>query len=163
MTNVKVTGLSETELKRVAIKLDKFRIKVEFYSERTSLVSDYQMSGQVIFVPIVGEGRANTSMHQLTTTHELKGEYFTKSDGETFINVTDYKVKFKPKLVTLLFTNLFNGDKLLGDTVNQFLNENWKSIFSEVVGPYEKFFADKFKDLANNVFQNIPTKRIFLD
>lgn len=113
---------------------------------------------------LAGEGQANISMHELTSIHELKGEYFAKpEDGETYINVTDYRIKFKPKRVTFQFENLFQGDKVLGQTMNQFMNENWKAVFNGLAPDYEKFFGAKFKDVANNVFNNVPMKMIFLE
>lgn len=32
----------------------------------------------------------------------------------------------------MLLENLFNGDKLLGDTTNRFLNENWSDVINEL-------------------------------
>lgn len=139
-------------------------MKSEIYSERLDFVGNYEMSGKIIHLPITGKGSANISMHQLTSIHEVFGDYYTKpEDGETYINVTDYKIIFKPKYVSFYFENLFNGDKVLGETMNQFMNQNWKAVFNELVPEYVKFFGAKFKNLANNVFEKIPMKMIFLD
>lgn len=151
-------------MQRVQIKFDKFKMKSKIYSDRLDFVGNYVMDGQIIQFPITGAGRANISMHQVSTTHEVFGDYFTKpEDGETYINVTDYKIKFEPKFVTFKFENLFNGDKILGETMNQFMNENWKAVFNGLVPEYARFFGAKFKDLSNNVFQKVPMKKIFLD
>jgi Haemolymph juvenile hormone binding protein (JHBP) len=88
------------------------------------------MNGQILVLPIRGEGFANVSMNELTTRHELKGDYFTGKDNNTYINITEYKIKFKPKWVIYRFDNLFNGDKLLGQTMNKFMNDNWEGNFS---------------------------------
>jgi Haemolymph juvenile hormone binding protein (JHBP) len=123
--DVKIHGLSTSKLNRTSINLDKFKIKSDIYTERLEMVGNYDMKGQVVFLPLEGRGKANISMHKLTSRHELFGEYYTKPDGETYINITDYKIKFKPKRVVFSFENLFNGDKNLGRTMNKFMNDNW--------------------------------------
>lgn len=59
------------------------------------------------------------------------------------------------------FSNLFNGNKELGDNMNLFLNENWSDIFMEVKLSIEKAFVKVVKDYINNVFENIPYNSLF--
>lgn len=163
-TDLKIFGLSSSKLNRTAIKFgNQFRLKSEIYTDRMDFAGNYEMKGQILVLPIEGHGKANVSMLQSSTRHELIGEYITKDDGEIYINITDYKISFKPKKVLFKFENLFNGDKTLGDTMNRFMNQNWKAVFDGLVPEYEKFFGEKFKSIANNVFGNIPMKEIFLD
>jgi hypothetical protein len=112
-------------------------------------------------LPITGEGFANISMHQLTARHELRGEYFKKADGETYMRGTEYKLKFKPKYVTYRFDNLFNGDKTLGTTMNKFMNENWEVVFSALIPGYEIAFGKKFRDVSNILFRQVPFELAF--
>jgi Haemolymph juvenile hormone binding protein (JHBP) len=161
--DVKIFGLASSKLNRTAIKFDKFRLKSEIYTERLDFAGNYEMNGMIIFLPIEGRGKANISMHQLSSRHELFGDYFTKPDGETYINITDYKITFKPKRVTFKFENLFNGDKILGEEMNKFMNQQWKAVFNGLVPEYSRFFGQKFQSIANNVFGNIPMKEIFLE
>lgn len=162
--NVEISGFSASKLKRTAIKFDKFALKSELFTDRLDFVGDYEMDGQIIFLPIRGEGRANISMHQMTSKHELKGEYVVNpKDGETYMNVTSYKIKLKPKWVTFDFQNLFNGDRILGQTMNDFMNQNWKAVFEGLASEYEKFFNARYTTLSKKVFDRIPMKKIFLD
>jgi hypothetical protein len=138
-------------------------MKSDIYSERLDFVADYEMEGQIMFFPVVGQGKMNVSMHQLTSRHELIGSKYEKADGETYINITDYKINFKPKKVTYYFGNLFNGDKMLGQNMNMIMNQNWKAVFTGLVPEYEKFFGERFQKIANDVFGNVPMKEIFLD
>lgn len=137
-------------------------MRTETLTKRLELLGDYKIKGQII-LPINGEGKANITMYDVTSTQDFKGEYYTKPDGETYLNVTEYKIKFKPKKATFYFDNLFNGDKELGRTMNQFLNQNWKAVFAGLMPEYEKFFASKFKEVSNSFFDKVPLNRIFLD
>ena len=160
---MKIFGLASSTLNRTKINLDDFHSKSDIYTERLDFIADYDMKGQIMYFPVEGRGKANISMQQLTSRHEFFGSYFTKPDGETYINITDYKISFKPKKVSFSFENLFNGDKNLGETMNRFMNQNWKPVFNGLVPEFEKFFGEKFKSIVNNVFGNVPMKQIFLD
>ena len=125
-------------------------------------VGDYVMDGRILLLPITGQGKSNVTLVDLTTRHELTGEPVVK-DGETYMRIKKYKVKFEPKLVKLYFENLFNGDKRLGDAMNSFMNDNWEIIFQELKGAYEDTFGYVFKEITNKLFTKVPMNRIFLD
>ncbi|CAO1381475.1 unnamed protein product [Diamesa hyperborea] len=155
--------LTDSVVQRTAVKFDKFAMKTDAYTPRMDFVGDYKMEGKILVLPITGNGKANVSMHQLTTRHELRGDTFTKDDGNVYLNITSYKIKFTPKYVTFFFGNLFNGDKLLGDTMNNFMNQNWQPVFEGLIPGYELHFGNKFREIANLLFHKIPMKLIFLD
>lgn len=60
------------------------------------------------------------------------------------------------------FTNLFNGNKDLGDNMNRFLNDNWKDIFGELRVPIQNSFAEVVKNTMNSVFMQTPYKKLFV-
>jgi hypothetical protein len=162
--NVKIFGLSSSILNRTRLNLDDdFKLKSEIYTDRLDFTADYDMEGQIMFFPVSGHGKMNCSMQQLVTRHELLGSKFMKADGKTYIRITDYKINFKPKKVSYKFDNLFHGDKVLGQNTNKFMNDNWKIVFNGLIPEYESFFGEKFKKIANDVFENVPLNQIFLD
>lgn len=160
--NSRIHGLSTSVVVKTAAKFKKFIMKSDAYTERLDFVGSYKMSGQILVLPIVGEGFANVSMNQLTTRHEIFGEYYKGSDENTYVNITNYIIKFKPKWVKFRFDNLFNGDKVLGDTMNNFMNNNWEVVFQGLIPGYELKFGEKFKSVANILFSQVPFDLIFL-
>lgn len=64
--------------------------------------------------------------------------------------------------VNIHFEGLFNGNKELGDTTNQFFNENWKDILKEIRPSISDAFNSVFVALINNVFGNIPYDDLFI-
>lgn len=60
------------------------------------------------------------------------------------------------------FTNLFDGQKDLGDNMNLFLNANWQLLLDELNAPISKSFAQVFKDAANSFFEKTPYDNLFL-
>lgn len=160
--NAEIHGLSTSFVNRTATKFKKFAMKSDTYTDRLDFVGQYTMNGQILVLPITGEGFANVSMHELTTRHELRGDYYTGKDNNTYVNITSYKIKFTPKWVGFRFDNLFNGDKLLGETMNNFMNSNWEPVFYGMIPGYEDEFGKKFKSVANILFRQVPFDLIFL-
>lgn len=59
------------------------------------------------------------------------------------------------------YTNLFNGNKALGDNMNLFLNENWSDILSELKAPIIDAFGNLFLLIIKNVFDNFEYSELF--
>lgn len=58
-------------------------------------------------------------------------------------------------------SNLYNGDKLLGDNTNLFLNENWRDIFNEIKKSVFSAFAQIGENVITNVFSKVPYDELF--
>ncbi|GBP20736.1 Protein takeout [Eumeta japonica] len=142
--------------------LKRFRLRTDSLTPKMEFVGDYVMSGRILVLPIQGKGVANITMVNLVVKHDLIGEKVEK-DGQVFMHLKDYKVKFIPQRVVMHFTNLFNGDERLGKQMNSFLNENWELVFNELKQSYEDSLSSVFKDVSNRIFDNVPMNKIFLE
>lgn len=60
------------------------------------------------------------------------------------------------------FENLFNGDKLLSDTTNKFLNDNWMEILTELKPVLTKTIASIYKAIAEPIFSKFAYSDLFL-
>lgn len=49
------------------------------------------------------------------------------------------------------FDNLFNGNKQLGESLNQMINENWKILWSDMESQVNEAVAGVVKRLLTNV------------
>lgn len=68
---------------------------------------------------------------------------------------------FKTRRMYFRLANLFNGDRLLGDTTNRFLNENWRDVYSELRPAVSKSIADMNKSVVKPVFDKIPFAELY--
>ncbi|KAG5683805.1 hypothetical protein PVAND_013069 [Polypedilum vanderplanki] len=160
--NAELQGLADSKIHKTTTRFkNKFGLKSESFTKKLDFVGQYSMTGQILILPIRGEGFMNISLNELTTKHELTGDFYKGSDGQSYINITNYRVKLLPKLVIFRFDNLFNGDKTLGTTMNNLLNDNWEIVFESLIPGYEKNFGDKFKEIANRLFSQVPFELIF--
>lgn len=158
--NILLTGISETRLLSYSPDLDNYVLRTEGITPLVNFAGDYTMTGRILLLPITGHGKANISMVDLKTVHELIGEP-VKKKGEVYLRLKEYNVKLIPKRVYLHFGNLFNGDRLLGQQMNRFMNENWELIFNELKGGYEDTLSYVFREVTNKLFTKVPMDRIF--
>lgn len=158
--NANVTGLSLPKVVRVATKFDKkFGLKAEVKGN-LKVYGDYTMSGQIVVLPIKGDGKANMTLTEITTLVDLRGDFFDKN-GQTYINITKFTLKLTPKYAKYYFENIFNGDPVLSETINNFMNDNSELVSNTLLPGYSEKLGEKFIVVANQIFHNVPVKMIF--
>ncbi|RVE44080.1 hypothetical protein evm_011273 [Chilo suppressalis] len=160
--NIKLHGLTDTILTTYKADLNHYRLRTDSLTPKMEFIADYIMKGRILVLPIQGKGIANITMLNLVVKHDLIGEPVTR-DGQTYMHIREYRVKFIPKKVLLYFSNLFNGDKRLGDQMNIFLNENSDLVFNELKESYENSLSSVFQDVTNKIFDKVPMNKIFLE
>ncbi|XP_017763070.1 PREDICTED: protein takeout-like [Eufriesea mexicana] len=159
--NIKIHGLTkDLKVKSYHIDWDKCLISSDTFSPQVDFVADYKLDGKVLLLPIRGSGRSNITLYNLNSHNEIRCEKIQKN-GETYLRTKKYVVKFDPGRVNLVFDNLFEGDKILGEQMNRFINENSDLIFKELQGPYEETFGLIFAKVSNDVFSRVPMNKMF--
>ncbi|XP_023941992.1 protein takeout [Bicyclus anynana] len=157
---IKIHGLTDSILTSYKADLKHYRLRTDSITPKMEFIADYVMKGRILVLPIQGKGVANITMVNLVVKHDLIGEPVVR-DGQTYMHIKDYRVKFVPDKVHLHFSNLFNGDKRLGDQMNIFLNENSDLVFNELKESYEKSLSSVFQDVTNKIFDKVPMNKIF--
>ncbi|XP_054726281.1 protein takeout-like [Anastrepha obliqua] len=163
-TNNDVTGFSEIKMNNVKGFGKELTTKHDLYvtAPVLSLIGDYSIKGRVLVLPITGTGTSNITMVNVKIHIQFTGAPMQKSDG-IYMNVKDVRLRVDPSRMIFNFDNLFNGDKVLGDTMNNFLNENWKDIYEEVRATFANAFAQIFSALIHKVFSKYPYEKYFLE
>ncbi|KAH8283812.1 hypothetical protein KR054_002499, partial [Drosophila jambulina] len=128
---------------------------IKMVGKSMSLVGPYSVKGKVLILPVSGSGHTNNK-----AIIRFSGQPLEK-DGETYLDVTDVKLTLKPGSISFLFTNLFNGDKALADSVNAFVNENSEVIYQEASASIDQAFQQLFLDLIKGVFAHRPYAKLF--
>lgn len=77
-------------------------------------------------------------------------------DGKDYIEVQRTKLNLVPKKIFFSLENLFNGDKILGDTMNKFINENSHEIFNELKPSIVEGIGAIITSVANGPFSKHP-------
>lgn len=125
------------------------------------LKGDYKINGRVLVLPIQGDGKATLVFDNFDIAVKLKPKIIVKK-GKEYIQTDYFKLDFDTENMQIQLTNLFNGDKALGDNMNLFLNENWKDILKELKPAISYAIEEIIKSIVNRIFNKVPYYELFL-
>ncbi|XP_045769709.1 circadian clock-controlled protein daywake-like isoform X4 [Maniola jurtina] len=151
-----VTGLAGFRINSYKIQPDKGKAALDFTANVT-LKAHYNMDGQVLILPIRGNGDAKIKITNLNIL--IKYAYETV-DGHWI--VTDHKDSYKMDRAQFKFTNLFNGNKDLADTTLRFLNDNWSIIMQEIAPPAIDQVLVNCVEEVKKLFKGVPADELLL-
>lgn len=98
----------------------------------------------------------------------MNPDFILRFDGKTIerknkmhLKAENTKLSFSITKLIFKLGNLYNGDKVLGDATNLFLNENWSDVFNEINKSVFEAFAKIVENVLNNIFQKVPYDDLF--
>uniref|UniRef100_A0A1B0CZX5 Uncharacterized protein n=2 Tax=Phlebotomus papatasi TaxID=29031 RepID=A0A1B0CZX5_PHLPP len=163
--NVTLHGLKDIAIKKITGFPKDFegsKNEVEFIAPIIQLVGQYSINGKVLILPIQGNGQSNFTLENVKIRVRFTGKKVTKNQKDYF-QTDDTKITMTTTKLWLNFDNLYNGDKLLGETTNAFLNENWMDIFNELKPDISKSYASAIQTIINNIFAKLPYREYFIE
>lgn len=159
--NVDLTGLSRSTVKKATgFTENPTKMELAVLVPVATLVGGYKINGKVLILPIQGEGRSNMTMENCHIQLKWTGKLVEKS-GKQFYQLDKLKATFDTTRFYMQFSNLFNGDKALGDNMNMFLNDNWQDILKELKPSIISAFVQIFQRVITNVFDKVPYAELF--
>ncbi|XP_054270281.1 protein takeout-like [Macrosteles quadrilineatus] len=151
-------GPSNSTTRAVRLDVDKGRLDISLHIPVIRTESKYDLRGNILLLPIVGVGDARLLLRNVTTDVYMKVVFPKLPTGQEVMAVTDMKVDFRMSNVRVHLDNLFNGNKVLGHTVNNFLNKNAMEVVDELKDNVGDALTEVFKKIMNDAFGRIPTK-----
>lgn len=82
-------------------------------------------------------------------------------NGETHVFVKKLTIRVRVGGGSLHLDNLFNGDRALGEVVNQAINQNFDIVSRDIIPIIEKALERQFKKLANKIMGRYTETQIF--
>lgn len=76
-----------------------------------------------------------------------------------FLQVSTQKLDLTVGKMRMRLNNLFNGDPILGETVNNFLNENSQEVFNEVKPEVAKQVGELVIKVMNDALGALPADK----
>ncbi|KAF7279292.1 hypothetical protein GWI33_007425 [Rhynchophorus ferrugineus] len=158
--NLELTGIADATVKNAhydkANKVLSFTIQIPKFGQR----ADYIIKGNLMDMPINGNGKMWFKLDNLEMVHEIALEEYTKDDNQYF-KIKSYNIQMSIKSASVHLENLFDGNKLLGDNLNKLLNEEWELLFHDQKPSMEKSYANEFKNYVQPFFDKLPANELF--
>ncbi|KAK9503521.1 hypothetical protein O3M35_010060 [Rhynocoris fuscipes] len=158
--DLKIYGVSDYDVKEISANLQNLTFHTVMFQKKLDFDGKYEMDGQILVIPVKGKGEVTYNFTDVTTTFDTVLERY-KRDGVEYVRVKNSTLTIEPQSAHSHFTNLFNGDKMLGDSTNKFLNDNWKEAFDTFRYLPETAFAKVFTVFANNIYDKFPLKELY--
>ncbi|BES90528.1 JHBP [Nesidiocoris tenuis] len=156
-SNLDVIGLKKVQIENISWTRNEMILNATV--PKLTVYGDYDIKGRVLVLPIVGQGKSNITIHETRVHTKWLLPENAKGDKKYF-RTEKLGLSIHGSKVTFHFTNLFNGDKRLGDNMNKFLNENWALIWEEVQPAIQGSFGEAVKEISNRIFSKIPSREI---
>lgn len=137
--------------------------KFEVYATvpKITITGKYKIDGRVLVLPIQGDGKAHLVFDNADLIVRYKPKVIEKN-GKKYIQTQRFQLDFDTTQLHINLENLFNGDKALGDNMNQFLNANWRDILQELKPAITFAVEEILKGIINRIFMKVPYDEIFL-
>ena len=129
---------------------------------RLSISGNYDVNGRIILLYIRGNGPMQGNFTNSKAFVKIQMKEFKKEDGESYLKVAELKTKIAVvQDGALHLENLFGGDPVLSDAVNNAINSNFNSFVTEIKPTVENAISNAFTDIANGILQQFPFKTLF--
>ncbi|XP_050438619.1 protein takeout-like [Adelges cooleyi] len=115
----------------------------------------YEISGRLFMVPVQGKGKFETWMDNYKSNFTIQFQKITK-DGEYFLEPLHLSKTISVSRIHFHFYNLFNGNRILGDTVNNLMNQNWEEMLDDFKPTIMKLFDQVFMGYIKTFCQTVP-------
>ncbi|KAE8747294.1 hypothetical protein FOCC_FOCC005938 [Frankliniella occidentalis] len=119
--------------------------------------ANYIIDGQILLLPLVGEGTARLNLRNVTCSATCDVD-FPEKEGQKVMWFKNIHVDFSVGDMRIHLNNLFNGNKVLGRTVNQFLNKNSVEVIGELREELGRALGEVFLPILQKAFGQIPTR-----
>ncbi|XP_031627223.1 protein takeout-like [Contarinia nasturtii] len=161
-SNNTITGLKDFTFYKIEGFNDKpeGKYEIRLKGPRLELVGPYSIQGRILILPISGIGQSNITVVDPDFLVRFNGKTVTKN-GKTYLKPENTKLSFTLTKMSLYLSNLYNGDKALGDNTNLFLNENWQEVWPEIKKSVFLAFGQIVDNILSNIFTRVPYDDLF--
>ncbi|KAK9874612.1 hypothetical protein WA026_005442 [Henosepilachna vigintioctopunctata] len=159
-TNIKVHGLDHLQMVDIRIYWDKNMYTTIFTSDNITIEGDYVARGQVMIMPIKGNGHFTMMMNGATFKATVVSGNIDRN-GVKYFHLDDFKLDYNIKKLSFNFENLFEGNKELGDQLNKFLNDNWDLILTDFGPGISNTVSGIIRNIYQQVGEEVPVKYFF--
>ncbi|XP_016937198.2 circadian clock-controlled protein daywake isoform X1 [Drosophila suzukii] len=121
----------------------------------------YDVNGKLLILPIVSKGDLTIRLNEVQTKSRVMVEPVRRSDGHTYLNITDYKTITKIKGGHFDMTNLFNDNVELRESTLKVLNQEWNTLALDVQPKLNEACSKAFRSILQNLWKNIPYDEFF--
>ncbi|KPJ17769.1 Protein takeout [Papilio machaon] len=154
-SNITVIGPSNYTVTKIRSDLKKMRIDMGLALPRIEVSGHYEVSGQVLLFPVRSQGNFWAAFIDVAAIAKIYGKEVER-DNEKYMSIERLLVDFKLKNSRFKVRDTVNHGSVIGEAMNQFLNNNAPEIIEEMRPAASLAIAKHFQTFLNAAFNKIP-------
>ncbi|XP_014278508.1 protein takeout [Halyomorpha halys] len=162
LEKINLYGISKAEIIKPEIDTSKKFLKLIVHVPQLKLISDYNLSGKFLVVPVTGKGKSTILVDDVMVTYIYRFKLAKKKGADYVTSVPPADLTYTTKKITFNFENLFNGDKTLGDATNKMINENWEEFNKQLGKGVGLGIGQVFNLVLDKVAGSVPFSELFV-
>jgi len=157
--DIKAYGGSDFKVRKLNIVRWGEEYQFEMFLPHLYVEGVYNVNGQILLIPIKGSGKFTGNFTSCSGSVRLVSGKYSSMDETVQITKFDIKIKLGNGYIAL--KNLFNGDKVLGNAINDVINQNFDVLSKDIVPLIEKALQRHFKKIANKISSRFTYGQLF--
>ncbi|XP_068629035.1 protein takeout-like [Battus philenor] len=154
-SNITVIGPSNYTVTKIRSDLKKMRIDMGLALPRIEVSGHYEVSGQVLLFPVRSQGDFWAAFMDVAAIAKIYGKEVER-EGVKYMSIQRLLVDFKLKNSRFKVRDTVNHGSVIGEAMNQFLNNNAPEIIEEMRPAASVAIAKHFQTFLNAAFTKIP-------
>ncbi|XP_068152474.1 protein takeout [Drosophila tropicalis] len=155
-----IKGASNFEITKLRASIPNKRFDFELILPHLQGEGLYELNGNILALPIKGKGPFTGNFTNFVAYVKVTYDVKNVNDIE-YLQVKDFVLKIRTGKGNLKLDNLFNGDKVLGDVINDTINQNFESFTNEVIAPIARALQEKFLVITTKILENFTYSELF--
>ncbi|KAJ8956819.1 hypothetical protein NQ318_014233 [Aromia moschata] len=143
-----------------SVNLDDYVFSLSVDLPKLRIEAHYNVDGKLLVVPVKGSGNLVGTIIDCKSKVRLQGELYEKN-GETYLRYTSFDLHVDVGGGSVRLENLFNGDKILLEMINDVVNKNFHLFLKELMPIIENALSSVFLETANAIVESFTYGQLF--
>ncbi|XP_078042409.1 protein takeout [Augochlora pura] len=156
-SNITVIGAGNYSITKTRLDVSSYRLDLHLAFPKIELQGGYEVVGNVLLFPIQSHGDFWALFGDVQAIARVQGAEEIR-DGVRYLKVSRMLVDFSLGRARFRVIDQLNGDNVIGQAMNQFLNQNAKEIIEEMRPAASASIAKHFKDFLGKALTKVPLK-----
>ncbi|XP_014245421.1 protein takeout-like [Cimex lectularius] len=157
--DLKAHGGGNFTILSMAIDIPSYIYKFTIAFDHLKILGNYVVDGKILMIPIKGDGDMICDVYNVEAFVTMHGEQITK-DGVNQLHFKAMDVDVNVANGKIVLSNLFGGEKLLGDTINAAINLNFQYFLKELKPIISESLSLFILRSANKICDGLPYDEI---
>jgi len=154
-SNITVYGATNYTILGVKGNVTSFKMELTLGIPRIETAGSYDVNGNVLLFPVRSRGDFWALFTNITGVGKIYGKEVIKN-GVSFMKTERLGVDFKLGKSRFRIKDQINGNNVIGEAMNQFLNQNANEIIEEMKPAAAQAIGKHFKSFLNGAFLQVP-------